>query len=77
MHLKDTSLTFYKKDKIFLTPRTLADRWNITPEALSQWRWNGRTPPYLKIGKRILYDLEAIEKYESEHVRSSTSQKSI
>jgi hypothetical protein len=65
---------FQLKEKTFLTPRTLARRWSITPEALAQWRWNGRSPRYLKIGKRILYDLEEIEKYESNHVRDNTSQ---
>ena len=65
---------FQLKEKTFLTPHTLAKRWNITPEALAQWRWNGKTPRYLKIGKRVLYDLEVIEKYESQHVRHNTSQ---
>lgn len=65
---------FYKPDKIFLTPSSLAARWKMTPEALNQWRWNGKTPSYLKMGKKILYDLEEIERFEAQKVRHNTSQ---
>ena len=64
----------YKPNKIFLTPNILAARWKMTSEALNQWRWNGKTPPYLKMGKKILYDLEEIERFEAQKVRHNTSQ---
>ena len=63
-----------KPDKIFLTPNSLAARWKMSAEALNQWRWNGKTPPYLKMGKKILYDLEEIERFEAQKVRHNTSQ---
>lgn len=57
----------------FLTPETLANRWNINPNTLSQWRWNGRGPKFLKIGRRVLYRLEDIECFEKQKVRQNTS----
>ncbi len=62
------------RGKIFLTPELLAQRWFMTLSTLSQWRWSGDGPPYHKMGKRILYDLEKIERFEDQQLRQSTSQ---
>ncbi len=59
---------------ILLTPQDLAKRWNLEPNTLGQWRWNGRGPKYLKINRSILYRLEDIEEFEKQKVRHSTSQ---
>lgn len=63
------------KKKILLTPTDLAERWKLTLCTLSQWRWNGKGPPYIKMGKLILYDLAVIECFEDKRIRTSTSQK--
>ncbi len=57
-----------------ITPETLADRWNLSIATLSQWRWNGRGPVYLKIGRGILYRLQDVEDFEKCQLRSSTTQ---
>lgn len=57
----------------FLTPELLAQRWNINPATLSQWRWNGRGPLFVKIGRRVLYRLEDIEAFEKQKIRQNTS----
>ncbi len=57
-----------------ITPEALAERWNLTIATLSQWRWNGRGPHYLKIGRRILYRLQDVEDFEECKLRSSTTQ---
>ncbi len=57
-----------------LTPDALASRWNISPATLSQWRWSGRGPNFLKIGHRVLYRLTDIEEFELGQLRQSTSQ---
>jgi len=59
---------------ILLTPQDLAKRWNLEPNTLGQWRWNGRGPRYLKINRSILYRLEDIEEFERQKVSHSTSQ---
>ena len=61
---------------IFLTSDQLAKRWVIRTETLSQWRWNGRGPQYLKIGRRVLYRLEDVLCFEEQKRRQNTSMKS-
>ncbi len=51
----------------------LADRWKISPRTLERWRWIGAGPPYLKIGGRVLYRMEDIERHEAEQMRGNTS----
>lgn len=57
----------------FLTPDDLANRWSITPTTLSQWRWNGRGPKFLKIGRKVLYDAQDVEFFEDQKRHQSTS----
>ena len=61
-------------NKDLITPEILAQRWNLNPTTLSQWRWNGRGPQYLKLGRRVMYRLEDIEAFEEQQVRRDTSQ---
>lgn len=61
-------------DKTFFTPKSLAARWNVNCNTLSQWRWNGKGPRYLKMGSRILYHRQDIEVFETQRIRHSTSQ---
>jgi predicted site-specific integrase-resolvase len=49
----------------------LAARWNISPRTLERWRWIGEGPPYLKIGGRVVYRFEDVERYEQEQLRLS------
>lgn len=56
-----------------ITPEILGNRWGLTPSTLSQWRWNGRGPKFLKIGRRVLYRLEDIESFENKRQHQSTS----
>jgi hypothetical protein len=62
--------------EVFLTSDQLAKRWIIRTETLSQWRWNGRGPQYLKIGRRVLYRLEDVLCFEEQKRRQNTSMKS-
>jgi hypothetical protein len=66
-----------EKEVIYLTPTKLAARWHITPHTLGQWRWTGRGPRFSKMGKRILYKLENIEKFEAQMECDNTSYLSL
>ena len=46
----------------------LAKRWDISPRTLERWRWKGEGPPYLKLGCRVVYRLEDVEKFESDNL---------
>lgn len=56
-----------------INPDSLAKRWNLTKTTLSQWRWNGRGPKYLKLGRRVMYRIQDIEEFEGQKIRSNTS----
>jgi predicted site-specific integrase-resolvase len=56
-----------------LNQRELAERWNISARSLERWRWIGEGPRFLKLGGRVVYRLEDIERYESEQLRDSTT----
>ena len=58
----------------FLTPDDLATRWSTTPNTLSQWRWNGRGPQFFKLGRRVLYKLQDVERFEEGKCYQNTSQ---
>ncbi len=60
-------------EKLLLTPEALAERWNITPATLSQWRWNGRGPLFIKMNKGVRYRLSDIERFEEQNIRQNTS----
>lgn len=57
----------------FLTSDALAVRWFVSPNTLSQWRWNGKGPQFLKIGGRVLYRLHDVEAFEEQKCRQNTS----
>ena len=49
-----------------LTETELATRWSMTTKTLYRWRTQNRGPKYMKLGKRILYPLTAVESYENQ-----------
>ncbi|MGV9742722.1 helix-turn-helix domain-containing protein [Nocardia farcinica] len=51
-------------DTEHLTPDALAGRWHVTKEFLAQQRYLGEGPAYLKVGRRVLYPLQAVLDYE-------------
>lgn len=53
------------RKKACLKPAELAVRWKIKEPTLSQWRWFGRGPAFLKLGTSITYRTKDIEKFEN------------
>jgi predicted site-specific integrase-resolvase len=56
-----------------LNQRELAERWNISQRTLERWRWVGDGPQFLKLGGRVVYRVEDVERYEAEQLRDSTT----
>lgn len=54
-----------------LTQLELARRWRISPRTLERWRWLKTGPAYLRIGGRIVYQLEDIRKFEANKRQAS------
>ena len=59
---------------IHLTTEQLADRWQIRPKTLCNWRVSGMGPKFLKIGQRVLYPMDLIEEFERSRLKSNTQQ---
>ena len=51
----------------------LAQRWQITPLTLAQWRWSGKSPRYIKMGRKTFYRPKDIEDFEEHLSRRSTT----
>ena len=46
----------------------------LSVSTLNKMRLNGSGPPYLKFGRRVLYDLRDLEAWVAERKRSHTSE---
>ena len=54
--------------KTMITTHDLAERWNMNPKTLDQWRSKRIGPKWVRIGgKKILYRMKDILAYESEN----------
>lgn len=56
-----------------LSPEEAARRVGLEASTLANYRWSGRGPRYLKLGRTIRYRLVDIERWLDEQTRSSTS----
>lgn len=50
-----------------------AQHMHHSPKTLEKWRVLGTGPTYVKMGRVVLYDREAIDRFLSEHTRRSTA----
>ncbi|MFA6498007.1 MAG: helix-turn-helix domain-containing protein [Desulfurivibrionaceae bacterium] len=58
---------------VFTTEQT-AVFLQVQPATLEQWRWNGRGPRFVKIGRSCRYRLADLEAFLAERVFSSTTE---
>jgi hypothetical protein len=49
----------------------LARRWNISHRTLERWRWKREGPPFIKLSGWIVYRLEHVLAFETEHLSTS------
>ena len=50
---------------VFLTEAELAARWRHSLRSLQRWRADGNGPPYLRIGRRIVFRITDVEAFEA------------
>ena len=53
-----------------LRQRQLAERWGLSVRTLERWRTQRVGPPFLKLGGRIVYQLQDIQKFEANQRRA-------
>lgn len=54
----------YGGRQVFLTTNDVAKRWAMSPRSLEGWRDHGIGPTYHKIGSRVRYHVDDVEKFE-------------
>lgn len=61
------------KEKANLTATELIDRWGgvVSLQTLANWRSQGRGPSFLKVGRKVLYPLDAIEEFERRNFKAA------
>ena len=45
----------------------------VTVKRLQQMRWAGGGPPYIKLGRRVMYERQAVIDWLQKHSRTSTT----
>ena len=60
--------------KRYLDTRSVAAHTNTSVSFWNQRRVRGDGPPFIKLGSRVLYDLDAVEAWLNERARHSTSE---
>lgn len=54
------------ESSVFLTEAELAARWRHSLRSVQRWREEGGGPPWVRIGRRIVYRIADIEAFEAE-----------
>ena len=52
-----------------LTQWELAERWRLSVRTLEKWRQTQRGPRHRKLGGRVVYPIEEVERFEAESLR--------
>lgn len=56
-----------------LTVQEAAKYLTLSPSTLAKMRLSGASPKYIKLGRRVAYRMEDLDKWIEEQLRSSTS----
>jgi len=60
-----------------MTTDETADYLRLQKQTLEAWRCHAKGPVFLKLGRRVLYRRESLEKFMAERERRSTSETQI
>ena len=60
---------------LLLDEQQVAHQWGLSVRALQNWRYRGGGPPFVRISRNcVRYSVQALEKWISERVATSTSE---
>lgn len=62
-----------KNESPFVKTPEAAEYLRLRPATLERWRTVGEGPPYRKLGRRVVYAIEDLQRFVRERRRSSTS----
>jgi hypothetical protein len=60
-------------DNQLYTPARAADILCVAAATLRKWRWEGKGPRYVKIGRKVAYRIADINAFIEAQIRDSTS----
>ena len=60
-----------------LSQHELARRLRLSVRTLERWRWTGQGPHFLKVGNRIAYRVEDVERWEADRIRTRTGSEPV
>lgn len=60
-----------------ITPEEASEILCISPLTLRKWRWEGKKPQFVKIGRKVAYRRTDIASFIEAQIRKSTSDHSI
>jgi hypothetical protein len=61
------------QDDALVDERRAAQILSIQPATLARWRWAGKPPRFVKIGRLVRYSVRELESFIAQVTRSSTS----
>lgn len=61
------------KTKRMLIAEDAAEYLGLAPQTLAKLRWSGDSPPFFKVGRRVLYEREELDTWLAQRKRRSTS----
>jgi len=69
---KLTTMPLLDGRELHLNPDELAERWHLSRGTLASWRCKGGGPRFIKFGRRPLYPISEVERFERENLRAAT-----
>lgn len=66
--LDEVVATAASHQHVWLTTEDLAQRFRTSPSTCRYWRHTGYGPQGVSIGRRVLYDLTEVERWEAARV---------
>ena len=57
-----------------LTTRTAAEYLSLQPATLEQWRWNGKGPRFVKLGRSVRYRQADLDAFLDARVFNNTTE---
>ena len=59
--------------KQFIRETEAATMLGLVPNTLAKWRWRGEGPPFSKLGRVVVYDVDVLQQWVAEREQRSTS----
>jgi predicted DNA-binding transcriptional regulator AlpA len=56
----------------YVKPEQVAEEYHVTLGTLSNWRYRGRGPKYVKVGSLVRYRRSDLDRWAADNTRNST-----